>query len=175
MARLRSAILLLLASALAGCFTVDATLRADGSGTIELGYIPQVDQPTIDGETTRFTSPHVTVLSVTARDPGAFLKATFDDATKLSTAEGFKNVTVRRRAKKGHEQLTIVIRNPKPKPFKDEGQTWPRVTLTLPGHVLAASRGGRRLDRQVSWNVPLTEYVERPSTTLWVRYRIDAA
>jgi hypothetical protein len=174
MARLRSAALLLLASALVGCFTVDATLRADGSGTIELGYIPTIPETTADTETTRFTSPHVTVLSVTPRDPGALLKATFDDATKLSTAEGFKNVTVRRRAKKGREQLTIIIRNPKPRPFKDEGQTWPRVTLTLPGHVLKASRNSRRLDRQVVWNVPLTEYAENPTTTLWVRYRVDA-
>lgn len=167
---LRSGALPWLAVVLAGCFTVDATLRPDGSGTIELGYVPG-QQATVDSETARFTSPHVKVVSVTPRTPGAQVKATFDDVTKLSTAEGFAMVTVRRREKKGRERLTIVIHNPRHQPFKDEGQTPPRVALTLPGRVLAANRDGLISGNRVVWTLPLKEYVEQPSMTIWVRYR----
>lgn len=168
---LRAGALAWLAVALAGCFTVDATLRPDGSGTIELGYVLPAQQATVDSETARFTSPHVKVVSVTPRTPGALVKATFDDVTKLSTAEGFAMVTVRRREKKDRERLTIVIHNPRHQPFKDEGQTPPRVALTLPGRVLAANRDGVISGNRVVWTLPLKEYVEQPSMTIWVRYR----
>jgi hypothetical protein len=169
-AALRAGALSCLAVVLAGCFTVDATLRPDGSGTIELGYVP-AQQATVGTETARFTSPHVKVQSVTPRTPGALVKATFDDVTKLSTAEGFAMVSVRRQEKRGRERLTVVIHNPRHQPFKDEGQTWPRVALTLPGRVLAANRNAEISGNRVVWSLPLTEYVEQPSMTVWVRYR----
>jgi hypothetical protein len=171
---LRGIALGLAAIAVAGCFTVDASLNADGSGRMELHYIPG-EHATVDSETARFTSPHVTVHSLKPEEVGAVLDATFDDVTKLSTAEGFRLVTVRRKRKPGQEQLRIVIRNPKPKPFKDDGKHRPHITLTLPGRVLGANRDARVAGNRVVWDLPLGDFVERPSVALGVAYAAAGA
>jgi hypothetical protein len=155
---------------LTGCFTADATLNADGSGTIDLEYIPGQEHATIESETARFTSPHVTVRELVPREVGAFLRASFDDVTKLSTAEGFSTVSVRRDRKRGEERLRIVIRNLTPKELTEEKHAGPRVSITLPGRVRAANDGAEIEDRRVTWRVPLLEYARRPLLVLSVRY-----
>jgi hypothetical protein len=169
MAHLRLAALAALAPLLAGCFTVDGLLRADGSGTVELTYVP-AKHATIDSETVRFTSPHVTVRSVEPVPGGARVRADFDDVTKLATAEGFRMATVVRRRHGTREALKLAIRNPEPKPFQDHGEPWPRLALTLPGRVLAATPRAEIAGDRVVWKIPIAEYVRRPRTTLSVRW-----
>jgi hypothetical protein len=169
MARLRLAALALLAALAAGCFTVDGVLRANGSGTVDLTYVP-AKHATIDSETARFTSAHVRVRSVEPVPGGARVRAEFDDVTKLSTAEGFRIVTVVRRRRGRREALKLVIRNPEPKPFTDHGEPWPRIALTLPGRVVAATPRADISGDRVAWRLPIAEYVSRPRTAVSVRW-----
>src|SRR2546422_2882016 len=138
MLRLTGTLAVAAAGLLAGCFTVDATLRADGSGTIEMAYIP-ARHATIESETARFSSAHVKVQEVVPREVGAFLRASFDDVTKLGTAEGFSVVSVTRDRKRDQERLRVVLRNATPKEITEEKRPGPRITITLPGRVLVAN------------------------------------
>lgn len=169
MARLRLAALALVGPLLAGCFTVDGVLRRDGSGTVDLTYVPG-KHATIDSETGHFTSAHVKVLSVEPHPGGARIRAEFDDVTKLASAEGFRLVTVVRRRHGRREALKVVIRNPAPKPFTDTGEPWPRIALTLPGRVLAATPGAEIAGDRVVWRIPIAAYVSRPRTAVSVRW-----
>ena len=169
MPRVRLGVLAVLAPLVAGCFTVDGMLRADGSGTVELTY-PPGKHATIDSETARFTSPHVTVQSVEPQPGGARIRAEFDDVTRLSTAEGFRMVTVVRGQRGQREALKLVIRNPEPKPFQDRGEPWPRITLTLPGRVLGAAPQAEIAGARVTWKLPIAAYVSRPRTAVSVRW-----
>ena len=156
--------------ALAGCFTADATVQANGSGTIELTYIPDT-QATIESETARFTSPHVTVQELVPRQVGAFLRVTFDDVTKLSTAAGFSALTVRRDRKHGEERLRATIRNRAPKQIPEQERPGPQISMRLPGRVLHASQGAKIAGDRVSWRIPLHEFARAPAIVLSVRYR----
>ena len=169
MARLRLAALAVLVPLLAGCFTVDGVLRADGSGTVDLTYVP-ARHATIDSETARFTSARVKVQSVEPQPGGARIRAEFDDVTKLSTAEGFGVVTVVRRRRGSREALKLVIHNREPKPFEDHGEPWPRIALTLPGRVLAATPRAEISENHVTWKLPIAAWVSRPRTAISVRW-----
>jgi hypothetical protein len=169
MTRLRLAALALVGPLLAGCFTVDGVLRRDGSGTVDLTYVPG-KHATIDSETGRFTSAHVKVLSLEPHPGGARIRAEFDDVTKLASAEGFRLVTAVRRRHGRREALKVVIRNPAPKPFTDTGEPWPRIALTLPGRVLAATPGAEIAGDRVVWRIPIAAYVSRPRTAVSVRW-----
>jgi hypothetical protein len=169
MPRVRLAALAVLAPLFAGCFTVDGTLRADGSGTIDLTY-PPGKHATIDSETARFTSPHVKVQAVEPQPGGARIRAEFDDVTQLSTAEGFRMVTVVRGRRGRREALKLVIRNPAPTPMRDHGEPWPRIALTLPGRVVAAAPEAEIAGDRVTWKLPIVAYVSRPRTAMSVRW-----
>jgi hypothetical protein len=154
MTRLRRAALAVLVPLAAGCFTVDGVLRADGSGTVELTY-PPGKHATIDSETARFTSPHVKVQSVEPQPGGARIRAEFDDVTRLSTAEGFRMVTVVRGRRGRREALKLVIRNPEPIAFTDHGEPSPRIALTLPGRVVAATPDAEIAGDRIAWMLPI--------------------
>jgi hypothetical protein len=75
-----------------------------------------------------------------------------------------------RRRRGGREALKVVIRNPEPKPFRDKGEPWPRIALTLPGRVLGATAGAEIAGDRVVWKIPIARYVSRPRTALSVRW-----
>jgi len=166
-----SALFVLSTGWLAGCFTADATLEPDGAGTIELTY-PLMPNAQIEKEKARFSSPHVTLVSYTPKpDHTATVSVKFDDATKLSTADGFKQVDVTRSREGDAERLRLLVRNPNVNPVaKDEGKDGPRVTLRLPGKVLEANRKGELAGDRVTWHVPLVEYLRTPALELTVSW-----
>src|SRR5438093_947483 len=103
-----------LLACLAGCFTVDGTLKADGSGTLEMTYqVPR--NATEAGERRRFASPHVTLDSLTIKDGTAVAKLHVDEVSGLQTAEMFQNVTISRAHEDNDQRLTITIKNPNQK------------------------------------------------------------
>jgi hypothetical protein len=110
------------------------------------------------------------VVSVEPHPGGARIRAEFDDVTKLSSAEGFRLVTVVRRSHGGREALKVVIRNPEPKPFQDKGEPWPRIALTLPGRVLGATPDAEITGDRVVWKIPIAAWVSRPRTAVSVRW-----
>ena len=140
---------------LAGCVTVDAVLSPDGSATVDMTYQlpPDVQEAQ---EKARHTSAHVAVesLKFSADRETVTLKAKVDDVTKLSTAEGFKDVTVTRSREGADERLTI--------------------TITFPGAVKDANRGGTVRNNKVTWSFTLPEFVKEKSVELTARYAAPA-
>ncbi|HLK12233.1 MAG TPA: hypothetical protein VKW76_12715 [Candidatus Binatia bacterium] len=160
---------------LAGCVTVDATLKADGSGTIEYTYTPDADA-TAASEKARFASPHLTIESLTLKDKTAVLKGKFDDVTKLDTAEGFKLATITRTRKDDDEVLDVTLANPKPVP---EGKvpTLPDMvfSVTLPGKVINATPTAKIDGTHVTWTIKAADYIRAPKTELSARYAASDA
>jgi hypothetical protein len=154
---------------LTGCLIVDATLKSDGSGTIDLTYPWRPARGKEDVQRKRFSSEHVRVESWEALKEQARVKVTFDDVTKLSTAKGFKDVTVTRTRESDAETLLIVITKPRPikRPTDKPGPTF---KVTLPGKALEANRGAQLSGNTVTWKLDLATYAAEPKTDLKVRY-----
>lgn len=154
---------------LAGC-VVDATLKADGSGKLELAY-PIQPNTTEALEKRRFTSDHVTVESLKFNaDQSAVVKVSFDDATKLSTVEGLKTVNVARTREGAEEHLTVKVTNLAHGVVKDEGKPGVKITLTLPGKVLEANRNATIAEDRVTWDFSFAEWVRDPVVEMTARY-----
>jgi hypothetical protein len=171
----RTALLALAVMLCAGCVTVDGTLKADGSGTLEVTYrIPP--NTTEAAERARFTSPHVTVKSITMQPDRATVKVAFDDVTKLATAEGFKALDVTRTRTGDEEALRVIVTNRTPVPqVRDEGRAGPHITLQLPGKVIEANRQAEVSGERVVWRISFADYVRNPTTDLVVRYALASS
>lgn len=155
---------------LAGCVTVDATLRSDGSARMLILYRTPPDA-TEFLERARFTSPGVTVESVKIfEDQTTVLRLTVDDVTRLGQAKGFEMVDVGRGPMGTDEQITITLRNPKPMTVASENRPWLTVSATLPGPVRSANRNAAVLGSRLTWTVSKSDYERAPATVLTVRY-----
>lgn len=160
---------------LGGCLTADSTLKADGSGTLQLTYMPP-KAATKASETTRFTSAAVTVesIDVAADGKSATAKLTFTDVTKLNTASALKNVSVTRTPGEGTEKLTIVLKPEEVMKLKPgQGKDVPplKIGVTLPGAVKEATAKGAVEGSTVTWTVPIEDFVGQPQTDLTVTYQ----
>jgi len=156
---------------LCGCVTVDATLRSDGSGVLELTYQTSLDA-TEFLERRRFSSPHVRVDAVNIHeDQRTVLRATVDDVTRLSTAPGFALVTVDRAPEGDDEWLTVTLTNPgAPRRLPDQGP-WLTIRLTLPGRVREANRHAEIAGSRVTWVLSEGAFLAAPATVFRVRFR----
>jgi hypothetical protein len=182
MARTARLGLMVMAVCLAGCFTVEGTLEADGSAKLQLTYVPPRNA-TLSSEPGRLGSEHVKVDSVRAEpNKGAVAQLRVDDVTKLSTAQAFSSVTVTRTREDGEERLRAVLRNPLERKERDNLDKWarehpeaagPRIALTLPGPVRDANRGATVMDRRVEWRISLVEYVKEDVIELEARYTVS--
>jgi len=171
--RARLAIVLL--TLLAGCVTVDAVLKADGSGTLEMVY--RTPPNTTEAmEKRRFSSGHVKVESLTLKPDGmSTLKVSVDDATKLSTAPGLRDVEATRAKDGDGEKLTVKLNNPNSIDIKDDTKPGPTFTITFPGKVLEANHNAKVSGERVTWTFGLREYLKARSTELVARYVVPAA
>jgi hypothetical protein len=176
----RTALLLVaLATGLAGCFTVEGTLHADGSGRFHLTYYIQ-RHATIPDETRRLSSEHVHVDSLQGLgDLRASAEIRFDDVTKLASAETFRRLEVTRTREDDGESLRVVLRNTFDASQRDAIARWarenpdregPKIALTLPAAVLAANRGAEVDGARVTWRVRLLEYAGADRLKFSVRY-----
>lgn len=168
---------------LSGCFTVEGTLDADGSGSLEVTYFlwPR-RHVTVRGETERLGSGHVTVESLRSIEKTqAVARVRFDDVTNLSSAEAFRGVTVTRTREDTQERLRVVIRYPLEPEGRETLDQWgpktrgPRIALTLPGRVIDSERKAEISGNRIVWQVPLEEYARAEEITLAVRYAVPAA
>ncbi|MFN8543091.1 MAG: hypothetical protein U0807_02635 [Candidatus Binatia bacterium] len=166
-----------LAAWLSGCFTVDGTVKADGSATLAYTYTPVADA-TEAGERARFVSPHVTVQSMTfAAGKPTVVKVAVDDVTKLGTASAFKGVTITR-AKDGDEELlTIVIPNIDPRPLASVKGTYddPKLGITVPGTVTKTEPTAPVTGSRVDWKIPLSHFYANHKAELTVRWKPETA
>jgi hypothetical protein len=163
--------LLALLVGLPGCVTVEGTLRADGSGALEMTYQTPPDA-TEFWERRQYSSPVVHVDSVKIYESQkTVLRATVDDVTRLNTARGFGFVDIRRARDGDDERLEIRLLNPGPKPVPDDPAPWMRIGLTLPGAVRSANHDAVVSGAHVAWTVTRSEYARQAATVLTVRWR----
>jgi hypothetical protein len=176
-----AALLVVLAAGVAGCFSIDGTLQADGSARLELRYF--LDRhATFSEETRRLTSEHVKVESVRgigSRQAIAAIRV--DDVTKLSSSAAFRNVEVTRSSGGGSESLRVVIRSQYDAAEREAHASragehpeveGPRLTLALPGPVIEANRQARIDGAQVTWRMSLVEYARAQEVEFTVRYAL---
>src|SRR5262249_42325113 len=98
-----------------------------------------------------------------------------DDATKLTTADGFKMVLVSRTRDGDDERLTIRLTNPQPSgaPARED-RPLVRLGITLPGPVRDANHDATVSGDHVAWVVSRRDYTRAAEPVLTVRWR-DAA
>jgi len=153
-----------------GCLTVDATLNADGSATIDMTYPLQAGSKA-DVEKARLQSEYVTLESFEElKQNRARAKVKVSDVTKLSTAAVFKDVAVTITKEGADSVLKVVITKPRPVTVKNEGQAGPVFTFTLPGKVVKANRDAKIDGNKVTWTLPFIPYVGEKETDLVVTY-----
>jgi len=163
--------LLALVLGITGCFTVEGTLNADGSGSLVLRYRFAPPRSTATTETARFSSPDVTVRSVVPDGDMIRLEAQFTDVTRLSSARGFGHVRVRRYRRGASEVLRILLWEPLKIPDDVRDRMQPaRITIHLPGRVSSASEWSDTDAATVAWTIPATEFVGSKRVRLTVRY-----
>jgi len=169
---------LLLAGALAtlsACVTVVGTLKADGSGTLEITY-PVLPTTTERLEKRRFASPQITLDSLDIHEDGtATAKVHFDDPAKIPTAEMFHNVGIERHRDDADERITVTVTNLVTKEMKDEGKPGPKITFVLPGKVLEANRNATVDGDRVTWQFAFADFVRQKTVDLSVRYAVATA
>ncbi len=114
----RCALLTVALVVLSGCLTVDAALKADGTGTMTVAYeVPP--GVTIDALRKFFEGPHVKVESAQLKNQTAVLKLAFADVTKLNTSPFFAALTTTLTGDAGTKTLVAKLPIPRP-PKKDQ-------------------------------------------------------
>lgn len=158
-----------------GCFTLDLTLKADGSGSLEYGYPSPGKASTEASEKARFSSTDFTAESVTlAPGKAATVKGTFKDVAKVGNSPVFKGNSASRVRDGNTETLTLVLNNPDSHPDPAPGMIDPKITLHLPGKVLEArpSATATITDQQVVWAMPIKDFYTNKKLELVVKYQI---
>jgi hypothetical protein len=156
---------------LTGCLTVESTLRSDGSATLTLTYRSRGDT-TEYLERRRYSSPYVHVESVKIyEDQRTVLRATVDDVTRLSTAEGFRSVIVSRTRDGDDQRLVIRLLGVEGLPANADARPVLRLGITLPGPVRDANHSAVVSGDHVAWVVSVRDYADAPEVMLTVRWR----
>jgi hypothetical protein len=167
---LSASVLAVLVSWIAGCITIDGTLRADGSGTMSLSYVvpPGVSEAS-QREVLR--APGITIQSLTLGDDRK-LSATLavDNLAAISKAALFRNVTVSTSAEGDDQVLTINVAGQR-KSVPDKTLPGPKIGITLPGTVVEANENATVSGSHVEWSISLADWWGRAPWELKARYR----
>jgi len=167
---LSASILAVLVSWIAGCITIDGTLRADGSGTMSLSYAaPPGSSEASQRELLQATG--ITIKSLTLGEDRK-LSATLEveNLAAISKTALFRNVTVST-SPAGDDQILTIKMTGQPKSLKDKTIPGPKIGITLPGTVAEANENATVSGSHVEWNIQLAEWLSRPSWELTARYR----
>jgi hypothetical protein len=164
---------------LAGCFTAEVKLNADGSGTMVLDYDPLITT-TEKGQRKRLTGPGITIedLKLTSPEgtPGKTKVSTrlsFKDATKLSAAPHFSKLKVEIEdagADQKRVKATLVtMRSTREWPFKDTCT----IRVQLPGDLVETS--AKAEGNTVVWSFPSADYFKKGTLEMTAVYKVAAA
>lgn len=155
---------------LAGCLTVDATLNADGTATIDMTYPVQAGTKP-DVEKARLQSEFVKLESYEElKQNRARAKVKVTDVSKLSTAPFFKDVAVTVTKEGADSTLKVVITQPRPVTVKTNDQPGPVFTFTLPGKAVKANADGKIDGNTVTWKFDFQKFVSEKVTEMSVTY-----
>jgi hypothetical protein len=164
------AALFLVAIAVTGCVTVDATLRADGSARLVMMYQTPADA-TEFLERRRFSSPNVIVDGVKIfEDQTTVVWATVPDVTRLGGSKGFEIVRGVTRERRGSDEIvTITFKNPFPS-AQDKPGLLASLSVTFPGPLRDANHAAAVLGSRLTWNVSEHEFATNATVVLRARY-----
>src|SRR5262249_47688869 len=160
--RLAAHVLAFLAILLAsGCFVAEVKVARDGSGTMDLRYMP-AEGATYETERARFSGPGLDVESVQPdAAAGAHLVLRFADVTALSHAPALAKTILQagQVAGKDSTRIRVVLRPLKRLPAPPDTDKSATVAVTLPGRVLSANGGAKIDGSRVVWQIPVRDYV----------------
>ena len=157
-----------LALGLAGCADVDFTLNEDGSGTFNVRF----NAPNAQPDVRQLVSPHVKVRTIARSGVSVSVDGTFDDVTKLPTAQAMRGFTIVRRQLRQDERIRVVFLNRRIEriPPSQRGVWTLTLAVNLPGRVRFANRAGERAGNRVVWRLPFTDFREKRVVKLSMRY-----
>jgi hypothetical protein len=167
--------LLLIVPALTGCL-VECHLRADGSGRLLVRY--HLDEnATLGTVAQRLDAPAVSVRSARIdSDDIATFKAVFDDVSKLSATQMFRNVQFTKGAgsQPGTIDWSAKLVQPKPiqlpeKLLKLYGNEL-KVTVVFPGPVVTTNATSHE-GAKATWVLPLQTVTSSPETSFTATYK----
>jgi hypothetical protein len=175
MRRLSLLALLLVVPALTGCL-VECQLRGDGSGRLRIQY--RLDEnATLGTVAQRLDGAAVSVRSGRIdRDGIATFKVLFDDVSKVSTTQMFRNVTFARAAgsQPGTIEWSAKLVQPKPiqlpeKLIKHYGNDL-KVTIVFPGPIVTTNATSHE-GAEATWVLPLQTVTAAPETSFTATYK----
>lgn len=176
--RLVKAFILLFATTLLGGCLYDATLDANGGGTMTVKY-RLTSKAQFRSSKRRMESPQVRLTDSSIDDEkwATFVLA-FDDVTKLPTAEFFSRATVSLiDDADGTTTLTVKFANEDPVKLLDELIEYfgneVTVTVHLPGEIVK-SNGSEQSGTTEKWSYTLREFTESPEISMSVTYKKSA-
>jgi hypothetical protein len=160
---------------LAGCL-IRGTLDDKGGGTLTLKLRLTSDAQLVSRKL-RLQSQAVKLTSATVdEDNWATFDLAFDDVTKLSTTEHFRNTTITLEdGPDGTKILAVKAANPDPHPFSDEALAYfgkdVTIAMTLPGPIVQ-SNATSTTDRTATWTYPLRDFATARETIMKVTFRV---
>ena len=174
---------LIVLAVIGGCFTIDGTLKADGSGTLEIKLDPIV--PTSErNERKLFTGPDTTLDEIEIGELRTGLgghkvpkwvraRLSFKDVTKLNRVkrlQGYKIALAD--AGEGKKRFSITVSRQKSAGgFTHEEPV--TIRLTFPGEIVESS--GRVEGKTVVWTYPAGEFFAKAKLELTATYQVAAA
>jgi hypothetical protein len=167
--RVATLALLILATWLAGCLTVDGTLRENGTGTLTLSY--QAPPGATEASLRELLkAPGITITSLTLREDRQ-MSATLevDDPAAISKTALFRNVTVTRTDKDGDQVFVIKVVN-QPRTLRNKALPGPKIGITLPGTIVEANEQGVVDGTHVRWSFTAADWLARATWELTARY-----
>jgi len=158
-----------LISWVAGCITIDGTLRADGTGTLSLSYVAAPGS-TETSQRELLTAPGITITSLTLGTDRKF-SATLgvDDLAAIGKTALFRNVTVTT-TPEGDDRVLKIKMVSQPKTLHDKSLPGPKIGITLPGTVIEANEQAKVDGSHVEWSIALADWLARPTWELTARY-----
>jgi hypothetical protein len=158
-----------LVSWVAGCITIDGTLRDDGTGTLSMSYMAPPGS-TEASQRELLAAPGITIKSLSLGDDRK-LSTTLDvdNLAAIGRTALFRNVTVTTTAEGDDQVLRIKMVN-QPKTLHDKSLPGPKIGITLPGKVIEANEKATVDGSHVEWTFPLADWVGRSTWELTARY-----
>lgn len=173
---------------LAGCLTADATLKADGSGVIEITYDP-ILPTTKERARAGFTAPGVTVQEIEVKElrPGSGegsvqqrvrTRLAFEDVGKLGQVEKLRRFAIDLTdAEHDTKRLTIAVRKGPGDPAKKSAGRFTHkeavtIRIQCPGEVLASS--AKVEGNTVLWTFPAADLFPTAEIKMTATYKLPA-
>ena len=163
--------------AISGCL-IESTIDAKGGGTMIVSYRLLKDQALAE-ERKKMEGSGLTVTSAKIdKEKRATFDLKFENITKISTAEFFKNTTITLTDGKDNTKvLAAKIVNKKPVRLPDKMLKYlgkdAKISVTLPGEIVQSNASATK-DKTATWNLPINDIFGKPEISLSATFKRPA-